>query len=249
MREKYNIGEVADLLQIPASRLRFWESAGLFSVGKGTNHYREYSLGDVINIADTISFRELGFPIERIAQIHNASIADHEDLLKASECELEKKLSEYRHQLKRTRLLQNAISDLKELFTDWPRTEPVPFTRVIRFDYADSANILRYIKDPMRYVRFMDTSDPHSETRGIIADRIRHPAEKEILWTRRDHVQTISFPIREKPDQNYATDLFDSLKVIRSDYTVGILLARYVFTANENGERTDFYKGFLEVIS
>lgn len=57
----------------------------------------------------------------------------------------------------------------------------------------------------------------------------------------------MAFPIREKPDRDYVTDLPDSLEMLRARWHTGVLLAQYVFTAYENGERTDFYKGYLEV--
>lgn len=59
--------------------------------------------------------------------------------------------------------------------------------------------------------------------------------------------ETVAFPIREKPDRDYVTDLPGSLETLRERWHTGVLLAQYVFTAYENGERTDFYKAYLAV--
>ena len=57
----------------------------------------------------------------------------------------------------------------------------------------------------------------------------------------------MAFPIREKPDRDYVTDLPGSLETLRERWHTGVLLAQYVFTAYENGERTHFHKAYLAV--
>ena len=39
MEDALSIGEVAELLEIPAATIRFWEDAGLFSVTKKKNRF------------------------------------------------------------------------------------------------------------------------------------------------------------------------------------------------------------------
>ena len=248
-KEGYSIGEVADLLQVATSKLRHWEAMNLFSVEKQPNHYRCYDMADVVNIAEVLTYRELGFPISRIEEMRRADVADYEQLLRLSRAELHKKLEEYRSILKRMDRQRAAVRDLKKLDAGWPRAEAVPFERVVKFDYSDAVNIRRYIHEPALYVRYVDTRDLSTETRGIAADPA---APGQTLWaagTRpaRPGWDTVAFPIREKPDRDYVTDLPDSLETLRARWHTGVLLAQYVFTAYENGERTDFYKGYLEV--
>ena len=71
-KEGYSIGEVADLLQVATSKLRHWEAMDLFSVEKQPNHYRCYDMADVVNIAEVLTYRELGFPISRIEEMRRA---------------------------------------------------------------------------------------------------------------------------------------------------------------------------------
>lgn len=248
-KEGYSIGEVADLLQIATSKLRHWEAMDLFSVEKQPNHYRRYDMADVVNIAEVLTYRELGFPISRIEEMRRADVADYEQLLRLSRAELHKKLEEYRSILKRMDQQRAAIRDLKKLDACWPRAEAVPFERVVKFDYEDAENIRRYIHHPALYVRYFDTQDLATETRGIVAA----PADPgQTLWAADAQLaqpgwETVAFPIREKPDRDYVTDLPGSLETLRERWHTGVLLAQYVFTAYENGERTDFYKAYLAV--
>ena len=56
--EKYlSIGEVSRLLDIPESTLRFWQDKGIFSVEKGENNYRQYTVYDLTNIAEIAFYR------------------------------------------------------------------------------------------------------------------------------------------------------------------------------------------------
>lgn len=169
-KEGYSIGEVADLLQVATSKLRHWEAMDLFSVEKQPNHYRCYDMADVVNIAEVLTYRELGFPISRIEEMRRADVADYEQLLHISRAELHKKLEEYRSILKRMDRQRAAVRELKKLDAGWPRAEAVPFERVVKFDYSDAVNIRRYIHEPALYVRYFDTQDLSTETRGIAAD-------------------------------------------------------------------------------
>ena len=63
IKQSFSIGEIAELLNIPTSTLRFWEKKGLFSIPKSDNRYRMYSYLDLIQIADIIFYRNLGVPV------------------------------------------------------------------------------------------------------------------------------------------------------------------------------------------
>lgn len=48
IKQSFSIGEIAELLNIPTSTLRFWEKKGLFSIPKSDNRYRMYSYLDLV---------------------------------------------------------------------------------------------------------------------------------------------------------------------------------------------------------
>ena len=48
MRHWFQIGEIAELLQISSSKLRFWEQQGLLKLERNKeNNYRQYSFLDL----------------------------------------------------------------------------------------------------------------------------------------------------------------------------------------------------------
>ena len=65
-RNVFSIGDISRLLNVPTATLRFWEEKGLFSVGKGKNRYRRYTVHNLAEIADVMFFRNLGIPVSRV---------------------------------------------------------------------------------------------------------------------------------------------------------------------------------------
>lgn len=81
MEKMFSIGELSRLLDVPTATLRFWESQGLFSVSKGDNRYRRYSLQDVIRVADIMFYRGLGVSIKEIRQTQTRTLEEHRQAL------------------------------------------------------------------------------------------------------------------------------------------------------------------------
>ena len=51
----FQIGEISNFFDVPASTLRYWEEMGVLSPDKGeTSHYREYAVEDLMTISDVI---------------------------------------------------------------------------------------------------------------------------------------------------------------------------------------------------
>ena len=49
-------------------------------------------------------------------------------------------------------------------------------------------------------------------------------------------------------EQDYKSDVLDSLALLQRQHRTGILLAQYLFTAVEDGKLTDFLKGYIEIL-
>ena len=70
MKEYYNIKEVARLLQIPTSTLRYWDDEGVIHAERdGENNYRKFSLSSIIELSMVSFYRNIGIPIRDLKQI------------------------------------------------------------------------------------------------------------------------------------------------------------------------------------
>ena len=179
MEKMFSIGELSRLLDVPTATLRFWESQGLFSVSKGDNRYRRYSLQDVIRVADIMFYRGLGVSIKEIRQTQTRTLEEHRQALQQLQLELSRALAAYEAMRQRTLRQQRMLTQVEQLLQTRDQEEPVPFDAVAPFDYHEGDKLLQYTQDPSCYVRFFDTQDMSSERRGIITTK---ESGQPLLW-------------------------------------------------------------------
>lgn len=95
-------------------------------------------------------------------------------------------------------------------------------------------------------VRYFDTGDMFgTETRCIVMPP--EASGPDLCWERSTGGTFLTFLIREQVDRDYCSDVWESVKEVQKQYRTGILLAQYLLTAVERGERTDFLKGYIQV--
>ncbi|WP_138269529.1 MerR family transcriptional regulator, partial [Anaerofustis stercorihominis] len=65
MENKYNIGLISKILNIPRSTLRYWESEGLINLKRNKeNDYREFDVSSIFEILDIALYRKLNISIK-----------------------------------------------------------------------------------------------------------------------------------------------------------------------------------------
>ena len=70
MSEKYKIGDVSRLFDIPAQTLRYYEEQGILHPEKSENSgYRYYDAWDLNSLLDAITYRSLDFSLSEIKEI------------------------------------------------------------------------------------------------------------------------------------------------------------------------------------
>lgn len=245
MKETFNIGEISNLLNIPTATLRFWETSGLFSIEKQQNHYRCYTTRDIIHIADVMFYRTLGIPVSQVRDMGHYTHDEYKEQMQTMQQQITDEIAKYEKMKKKVNRQLAHLAEVERLSKCDYITEEIPFDTVLSFDYQERDKLTKYIDDPSRYVRYFDTRDLTSETRGIISNTSK--TSDSPLWKKTANTQFISFLIREKVENDYESDLASSLEMIQCDYHTGCLLAQYLMTATENGEVVDYLKAYLEV--
>lgn len=78
MAWNFQIGEIARFFDVPTSTLRYWEDKGVLHPKKGIeNHYREYTIEDLMTISDVIFYKNLGLRLTEIRRMDDASPEQH----------------------------------------------------------------------------------------------------------------------------------------------------------------------------
>lgn len=100
MKQTFNIGEIANFFQLPASTLRYWEETGLITPSKNTqNDYREYSLSDLMTISDILFYKNLGLSLNQISKMEQTEVAYHQQLFQEKMVSLEKQKKQLDRQI------------------------------------------------------------------------------------------------------------------------------------------------------
>lgn len=245
MKEPFTIGEISRLLKLPTATLRFWEDSGLFSIEKSPNRYRTYTTRDIIRIADVMFYRTLGIPVSQVRDIEHGSRDEYADQLQTMQTHIRDELEKYEKMKEKVERQLTHVAEVERLTEALYIPEEIPFDAVISFDYLETDKLMGYIDDPARYVRYFDTHDMSTETRGIIPASLDENITP--LWTKKPATAFLTFLIREKVNKDYESDLEQSLAKIRLRYQTGCLLAQYLMTAMEDGEVIDYLKAYLEV--
>lgn len=245
MKEQFTIGEISELMNIPTATLRFWEDSGLFSVEKRPNRYRSYTTRDITRIADVIFYRNLGISVSQVREMGNCTRAEYVKQMQGMQEQIEKELEKYTKMEQKVQRQLAHLEEVERLSKCDYVPENIPFDTVVSFDYLERDKLTCYIEDPSRYVRYFDTRDMSTETRGIISSSECNNSVP--LWSKEPGTEFIAFLIREKVNKDYESDVEQSLAKIRLRYTTGRLLAQYLMTAVENGEVIDYLKAYLEV--
>lgn len=243
--EVFAISDIARLLNVSTATLRFWEEKRLFSVGKGKNRYRRYTVHNLAEIADVIFFRNLGIPVSQVGTMGAWTLEEYACQLQNTQSQLEEKIRAYSQMYHRTQNQLRHLEEVQRLMKRGYCLEEVPFRAVFPFDYQEKEKLRLYTQDPSRYVRYSDSRDMNREIRGIIL-----PPELDggtPLWQKPPKARFVSFLIREKVEHNYKSDVTQTLAQIQEHYDTGHLLSQYLCSATEHNERTDYLKAYLEI--
>ena len=245
IKQSFSIGEIAELLNIPTSTLRFWEKKGLFSIPKSDNRYRMYSYLDLIQIADIIFYRNLWFPVNVVSEFENCSTEKYDQYLLEIQSHLSKKIKEYQDVYLRTLEQRRRIQDLNLLQGCGPLKEETPFSAVAPFDFLEKDKMRQYIQDPSLYVWYLDTREASEGCRGIIISPEGYNGP--LLW-KKTHVQMwVTFLVRARAEEDYAWDAQETLNQITRFHSTGIMLARHLLTAFEEGKQIEYLKAYVEI--
>ncbi|MEG1895558.1 MAG: MerR family transcriptional regulator, partial [Oscillospiraceae bacterium] len=136
MKKFFTIGEIAQLLNVSAPTLRFWETKGLLSVSKSANLYRQYTFQDLVHIADVIFYRNLGIPIKKMKYFEEFNLEQYNQALDEEKSALLEQIQLYNTMYNGILTKKRHIHDVSTLKNvDFIYGE-IPFENVVRFDYS-----------------------------------------------------------------------------------------------------------------
>ena len=111
---KYLINEIASILHIPASTIRFWEQKGIIRLKKNkSSNYREFTISDLMTLSDIKLYKNSGLALNQIKEIQKMTPQEHKILLEQKAIELKQQQQEL---LKQIEKIHAHISSINELY-------------------------------------------------------------------------------------------------------------------------------------
>jgi len=77
-----NVGEVAAAVGVSVRTLHHWDAVGLLVPRKDANGYRSYAPADLERLAQVLTYRELGFPLDEVKRLLDDPASDVLDHLR-----------------------------------------------------------------------------------------------------------------------------------------------------------------------
>lgn len=246
MEKQMTIGEVAKLLDIPESTLRYWQNAGIFYVPQDTNRYRKYDMQHLIDIAEIVFYRNIGLPVKTMQCYRNLTRLDYTKIFGEVKSELEHKILMFQSMHSEICRKNSHIEQINFLQEKDFIYATIPFSTVVRFDYNDKRKLLCYTKDPSLYVRFLHSNCLSKDIRGIAVEEIRN--DDEILWQKKGGKHYAVFLVTEYPAKDYQNNIAEKLQILKQKHHTGIILARYLLSETIEGNRVDYLEAYVELL-
>ena len=244
MRNDFSIGEISELLGIPKSTLRYWESEGLIEKQRDdSNNYRKYSSSSLFTISDLAHFRCLRMSLQDMKKLPHLSPEDLESSLDSLNQDLDKKLLELKMAKDYIIKKKEHINEYQKLIINQYQPEFPDYHQIYHFSIDDTGAWATYIRDQCQCILIYDPEEGNVETGLVIPTHDNHPK----LWEKDNSRQYLSFVLKVAYSNPTVEDFKPHLNHLKEQgYQITKILARYLFSACDE-RYYDYYKAFAEV--
>jgi DNA-binding transcriptional MerR regulator len=245
MRNFYSIGEISELLGIPKSTLRYWESEGLIEKQRDDmNNYRKYYPSSVFTISDLAHFRCLRMSLQDMKKLPQQSPDALEESLISLDHDLDKKLLELNTAKDYINKKMEHIKEYHKLSLNQYQQEAPDYDYIFLFSIDDTEAWSVYIKDQYQSILLYNPESGSLETGLVVPTHENHPK----LWEKDHSRQYLSFVLKVAYSNPSEEDFRPHLDYFHTQgYEISNILARYLFSACDDGRYYDYYKAFAEV--
>lgn len=251
MNRFFQIGEISQFFDVPASTLRYWEDKGVLHPEKGSeNRYREYTVEDLMTISDVIFYKNLGLQLKEIRDMDDLTPVQHGQLFTEKLSELEQQQKMLTHRMEKLNRHIQAVKTLEDLQNDPYQESDIDTDCIVSFDLIEQDKLRQYIENPYLYSRVQHSQTLPLEQRGITvsSDMAVSFPEASILWRKKTN-RYLTFLMKEEITAGFQNDLPCHLAHIQKTHHTGSIISRFLLCVQEHGRTYDFYKTFVEILS
>ncbi len=244
MKNSFSIGEISDLLGIPKSTLRYWESEGLIRMPRNAeNNYRKYNASSIFTISDLAHYRYLQMSLQDMRKLPNLSPYELEASLDTLNQDLDQKLKELYQSKDYINRKMDCIKQFKQLSSHQYQEEEPDYDNIYLFSIDDTDAWSVYIKDQYQSILLFNAEKGSIETGLAVPTSDRHPR----LWEKDRNAKYLSFVLKVEYSNPSIADFMPHMEQLtNSGYKITNIFARYLFSACDE-KYYDYYKAFAEI--
>lgn len=245
MDEFMSIGEVARVLGVPTSKLRYWEREGLLRFDRDEeNNYRRFSFTTLNDVADVMFAREVGMPIKDLQDLHQKSAREYVETLDDLEEAAMEEIGRLRRTIRTINTRRDSIREWLELKEQGIHIERARLQPVYEFDYSDEEKVRLYVEDPTQAVDII----PPDGSKDYQYGRFMDDAAWQVLRPGDRMAQEyLVGPVwlDDKRDTNIL-ELADAAR--RLGYEPGYAICRFLCAGHREGDGYSYFmKAYMEL--
>lgn len=244
MKNSFSIGEISDLLGIPKSTLRYWESEGLIEMPRDSiNNYRQYHPSSIFTISDLAHYRCLRMSLQEMKKLPHLSPGELADCLLSLDESLDQQLKELYTAKDYINKKMYCIDEYMQLCEHQYQKEDPNYQSIYSFSIEDTEAWSVYIKDQYQSILLYHVDSNSLETGLAVPTSEEHSK----IWVKDNAATYVSFILKvdySNPSPDDFKEHIDHLKSL--GYNISNIFARYLFSARDE-KYHDYYKAFAEV--
>ncbi len=249
--QRYSIGEIARLFQIPASTIRYWEEKDIFKIKRNDeNEYREFDIQTTIELLDVVFYRNLNVPIQKMKEFNRLSPEAIYSILNDTELQVQQELTELKKKLTGIAGRKQQLENLFTLKENSYQEEILLLEKIVAFDMYNPQDIQVQLAGPTNFVLFKKSPAAREFQMGL-AVPLNYENGNEELWRNeknmgKKYVTCLLETNSENLDEHNYQHHEESLSKL--GFHVEQIIAPYLATAsNDRQKSVDYYKAWLEV--
>ena len=239
MKSYYTIGEISKMFDVPSSSIRFWDDEGCIKLKREENGYRCFDLRAMIDLCRLMLYRDLEVPIKSMKSLPEMGTEDMNTLLEQTKQTMIERLSVIEEKIAAINEKQKLIKLQEKLEREPYCKADIPFEKIIRFRFADTALLKEYFKNQHRLVLVMREQNDYTPEIGF---SVPYDYESDsVLWENSKNNRFICFLLKLWQSDIRKNDLSQHIDILRNKYTVPkVVIAQYIDTNLNDGVLMDY---------
>lgn len=240
MREYYNIKEVARLLQIPMSTLRYWDDEGVIHTERDSgNNYRIFSMAAVMELSTVSFYRSLGIPVKEVKQMMESDVKIQKSILEEEEEKVEKQIQNMHEQQRRIQQQKFLLEEVERLKACDFCTGIPAFQAAAAFENENKKHWESTMKNPEKFVLVLDVKDSKKVSYAVGTEE---ETKEQILWKRKETAVYAECLLTALNNDERKNDLEKCLEAVKKAGCRPVEAAAQYLTSEWNGQLLDYYK-------